>query len=87
MKVFYVKIKRSATSCEFGNLLEARVTDKFFTDMKFGPILDRLCKEATSNGLNQITESAVSKESVSKSVTREENLSQILHFRNTYLEN
>ena len=42
---WYARIKSKAVKCEFGNLLEEHLREKFITGLKPGKILDRMCEE------------------------------------------
>lgn len=59
---WFIKVKTSASDCEFGAQLEERVKDKFVAGMKPGRILDRLCEEEISKTLKDLFELAKNKE-------------------------
>lgn len=59
---WYVKVKKTAADCDFGNILEARVLDKFVVGMKPGPIIDRLCEEAATKTIREMLDIALTKE-------------------------
>ncbi|KAF2890216.1 hypothetical protein ILUMI_15957 [Ignelater luminosus] len=70
---WFARVKKTATECQFGSVLDEKVKDKFVTGLINGPILDRLCEEDHKQSLSSLVQIAVKKEAVIKESTRELN--------------
>ncbi|KAF2885856.1 hypothetical protein ILUMI_20318 [Ignelater luminosus] len=70
---WFARVKKTATECQFGSVLDEKVKDKFVTGLIIGPVLDRLCEEDHKQSLSSLVQIAVKKEAVIKESTRELN--------------
>ena len=61
---WYVRIKKVAMKCKFGNNVFDVLRDKFVTGLIKGPIADRLCGEEPSKLLVELVDIALKKEAV-----------------------
>lgn len=57
---WYARIKSKAVTCSFGSQLEDEIKDIFVTDLKIGPVLDRVCEEVHTRALAEVWEVAAS---------------------------
>ncbi|KAF2892015.1 hypothetical protein ILUMI_14158, partial [Ignelater luminosus] len=69
----FARVKKTATECQFGSVLDEKVKDKFVTGLINGPILDRLCEEDHKQSLSSLVQIAVKNEAVIKESTKELN--------------
>lgn len=60
---WYARVRESAAECNYGVDIEKRVTDKFVTGLKAGPILERLCEEPITKSVRELLDIALNKES------------------------
>ncbi|XP_003241242.1 uncharacterized protein K02A2.6-like [Acyrthosiphon pisum] len=61
---WYVRVKKGAMKCKFGNTLVDVLRDKFVTGLIKGPIADRVCEEEPSKLLVDLVDIALKKEAV-----------------------
>ncbi|KAF2892439.1 hypothetical protein ILUMI_13737, partial [Ignelater luminosus] len=59
---WFARVKKTATECQFGSVLDEKVKDKFVTGLINGPILDRLCEEDHKQSLSSLVQIAVNLE-------------------------
>ncbi|KAF2897230.1 hypothetical protein ILUMI_08945, partial [Ignelater luminosus] len=70
---WFARVKKTATECQIGSVLDEKVKDKFVTGLINGLILDRLCEENYKQSLSSLVQIAVKKKAVIKESTRELN--------------
>ncbi|KAK9884830.1 hypothetical protein WA026_009055 [Henosepilachna vigintioctopunctata] len=61
---WYVRLKKTASKCAFGNNMDEFLKNKFVTGMLPGKVQDRLCEEEASENLKRMVEIALNKEAV-----------------------
>ncbi|XP_046408462.1 uncharacterized protein LOC124172976 [Ischnura elegans] len=62
-------MKKKASDCKFGTMLDEMLKDKFICGLSRGPILDKLCEEDHTTPLQNILEMAIKREAAFSTMT------------------